>query len=557
MSDLSQLDLPPAVVTALVSALGVLLYVFAWRAVRGMSLLARIAARLVLAAVILVPFALLILLQADRLPETASRAPERPAAQAPASPRPSTRPEPEAAAPAPGKPSPAEAERKSDELQRQQAEERARQETEREAAARQEEAAARQEAERAARDSLEKARKKSAEARDAEPKPDDAKPDIGRTRGIVQPPGGSGGEQSSPTAIPPPPPVAEVKNADYEVVPVYFGTDRAVEADPKRLKYNWERGRQLSIGRALVSVPSAHKVPMVERPWVVRIPYFQYKVYEETEDPKKHFTMREVKALSKDDFLAAVRERLAASARFKDHALIFVHGYNTGFDNAVFRTAQIAYDLKFDGAPFLYSWPSGGQVASYTYDRESAGQSEPHLRQFLEMVVKETGAKSVSVIAHSMGNQPLLQVLKELKLQAPAGVSINQVISAAPDVDRDNFENIARAIQGFAKGVTLYAASNDRALLVSRRFHGGVPRAGDVPEQGPLLIPGMDTIDVSAASTDGLGINHSGYAENNALLNDIGLLIQTGERPPNLRVPILESVKTAKGEYWRYPGAPK
>lgn len=340
-------------------------------------------------------------------------------------------------------------------------------------------------------------------------------------------------------------------------MPVYFGTDRAVEADPKRLKYNWERGRQLSIGRALVSVPSAHKVPMVERPWVVRIPYFQYKVYEETEDPKKHFTMREVKALSKDDFLAAVRERLAASARFKDHALIFVHGYNTGFDNAVFRTAQIAYDLKFDGAPFLYSWPSGGQVASYTYDRESAGQSEPHLRQFLEMVVKETGAKSVSVIAHSMGNQPLLQVLKELKLQAPAGVSINQVISAAPDVDRDNFENIARAIQGFAKGVTLYAASNDRALLVSRRFHGGVPRAGDVPEQGPLLIPGMDTIDVSAASTDGLGINHSGYAENNALLNDIGLLIQTGERPPNLRVPILESVKTAKGEYWRYPGAPK
>ncbi len=337
------------------------------------------------------------------------------------------------------------------------------------------------------------------------------------------------------------------------MVPVFFGTDRAVQADPKRLQFSWERGRKLSLGRALVTVPRAHQVPTVERPWLVKIPYFQVKIYEQAEDPKKHFTMQEIKALTKDEMLAAVRERLALSARFKDHALIFVHGYNTGFDNAVYRTAQIAYDLKFDGAPFLYSWPSGGAVASYTYDRESAGQSEPHLRQFLEMVVKETGAKSVSVIAHSMGNQPLLQVLKELKLQAPPGVVINQVISAAPDVDRDNFENVARTIQGFAKGVTLYAASNDRALIVSRRFHGGVPRAGDVPEQGPVVLPGVDTIDVSAASMDGLGINHSGYAENNTLLNDIALLIQTGERPPDKRVPILERVPTENGAYWRYP----
>ncbi len=37
-----------------------------------------------------------------------------------------------------------------------------------------------------------------------------------------------------------------------------------------------------------------------------------------------------------------------------------MHGYNTSFDNALYRTAQIAYDLDFDGATFLYSWPSGG-----------------------------------------------------------------------------------------------------------------------------------------------------------------------------------------------------
>ena len=67
------------------------------------------------------------------------------------------------------------------------------------------------------------------------------------------------------------------------------------------------------------------------------------------------------------------------SKNYKDHALVFVHGFNTTFDNALFRTAQIAYDLKFDGAPFVYSWPSQGQVGfqDYSYDRESTGQAEP------------------------------------------------------------------------------------------------------------------------------------------------------------------------------------
>ena len=189
--------------------------------------------------------------------------------------------------------------------------------------------------------------------------------------------------------------------------------------------------------------------------------------------------MQEIKKLSKEDFLRLVRERLGGSQRYKDHAIVFVHGYNTSFDHAVYRTAQISYDLKFDGAAFVYSWPSGGAVASYTYDRESAEASEPYLRQFLEMVVKETGAKSISVIAHSMGNQPLLDVLKDMKSAAPAGVVISQVILAAPDVDADNFVNLAHRIEGFAKGMTLYAASNDRALIISRNFWQN-PRAGDV-----------------------------------------------------------------------------
>ena len=356
-------------------------------------------------------------------------------------------------------------------------------------------------------------------------------------------------------AAPSAPPVAAAGKAeeqkDWDVVPVFYGTDRAVEPNAQRLMFGSDRGRRLQLGQAFVTVPKGHQVPQVERPWAVKIPYFDVTLYEQKEDPKQHFTIKEIKALTKEQLLALVKARLKPSQRFKDHAIVFVHGYNTSFDNAIYRTAQIAYDLEFDGAAFLYSWPSGGGVASYTYDRESAQASEPYLRQFLEMVVKETGAKSVSIIAHSMGNQPVMDVLRDMKSSAPPGVTISQVILAAPDVDADNFTNLAQAIKGFAKGVTLYASSNDRALLVSRNFWGNY-RAGDVPTGGPLVLPGIDTIDVTDASTDAFAINHSGYAQNNKLLQDIGKLVLNGLRPPDLRLPNLKKVATDKGDYWRY-----
>ena len=369
--------------------------------------------------------------------------------------------------------------------------------------------------------------------------------------------------EEEPTAgAPPPVPPAAGGEAppkdEWDVVPVYFGTDRARDdANTKRLNYGSLRGRRLELGMALVTVPKVHTVPQIERPWALQIPFTNVTIYEEAEDPKSHFTMKEIKTLSEAELLALVKERLAASQRFKDHAVVFIHGYNTSFDFAIYRTAQVAYDLKFDGAAFAYSWPSGGGLASYTYDRESSGQAEPYLKEFMKLVVAKSGAKSVSIIAHSMGNQPTLQVLRDLKRDSDtAGIKISQIILAAPDVDRDNFENIAKEIRGLASGVTLYAAANDRALRVSRNFYGGIPRAGDVPDGGPLVLEGVDTIDVTGASMDSLGLNHSGYAENNALLDDIARLIETGTRPPNVRTPSLEPITGGAGTYWRYLKAP-
>jgi len=353
---------------------------------------------------------------------------------------------------------------------------------------------------------------------------------------------------------PPEPPRPEEAQPAWQLVPVFFGTDRAPDGRAKRLGYTFERARRLELGRALITVPRAHTVPQIERPWVLQVPYFQYKVYEEAEDPTKHFIIREIARLSREEVLQLVRERLVQSKEFRDHALVFIHGFNTSFDNALYRTAQLAYDLKFDGVPFAYSWPSKGAlgVQDYNYDRESAGQSEPHLKSFLEMVVNESGAKHVSIIAHSMGNQALFPALRDIRRALPQGVALDQLVLAAPDIDRDNFEFLARQIEGVSRGVTLYAASNDRAMEASRRYAGGVPRAGDVPATGPVVVPGIDTIDVTATSTAMLALNHSGFAEKTELLNDLKLLILTGQRPPDKRMPDLERVGTERGEYWRY-----
>ncbi len=342
-------------------------------------------------------------------------------------------------------------------------------------------------------------------------------------------------------------------NADWDIVPVFYGTDRARESDAGRITYGTERARRLELGRALVTVPAAHRVPTIERPFALRIPYFQLVLYEQAEDAKKHFTIKGLEILPRDQMLTLVRARIVAARAYKDQALVFIHGFNSSFDNALYRTAQLAYDLQFDGAAFLYSWPAGAGVIGYARDRESATQAEPYLKEFLELVVRETGARSVSVIAHSLGNLPLLNVLRDLGPSLPPAVRLNELILAAPDVDRDVFANLVSAIRPYGRGITLYCSANDRAMVASRQVAGGVPRAGDVPADGPVIVPGVDTIDVTETSTDLLALNHSLYAERGALLNDIGLLLQTGERPPDNRIPILQRVRTLRGDFWRYP----
>jgi esterase/lipase superfamily enzyme len=342
------------------------------------------------------------------------------------------------------------------------------------------------------------------------------------------------------------------------LVPVFFGTDRKRADLRSRIDFGPERASELQLGRAVVTVPRTpnRKVGEISRPSRWERLFFGVPA---EGIPSKHFTILPggVRVFADaQEFMAAVKEHMEEAGEFSDHAFIFVHGYRTTFEDALYRVAQISYDMAGgDGRPFgtafLYSWPSGGKLRDYVYDTESAQFSVEHLREYVDLVLQKSGAKHVHMIAHSMGNRPLMAALDAIAKSKKRPTTINQIILAAPDLDAAQFQKIAQRIVPIAKGVTLYASANDLAMKAAREAYRGTVRAGDVAKDGPVLVKGVDTIDISAISTDIIALGHAEYAERRELLNDIALLFRKGERPPHRRTPMYKMIRAARGVFWR------
>lgn len=401
----------------------------------------------------------------------------------------------------------------------------------------------------------------------------------GRSIGSAQPP-------SAPrpsAAAPPPPPVAQpapeaaapppaARSAGAQakpnacadantctIVDVYFGTDRKAVDGPERKGFGSDRAYALTLGRAFVTVPKVRPTGSIPLPstwdrYVRGVPV--------AGDPARHFTIpRDGVEIYADEaaFLAAAKKHIANAGDFKDHAFIFVHGFYVSFDDALYRTAQISYDLAPDGRPFgtafMYSWPSLGDPRAYLYDGDSARGAATHLQSFIRTVVDKTGVANVHIIAHSMGNVALIDALKQLATE-PTKAKINQVILAAPDYDKQLFESTAAGVSRLAKGVTLYASQRDYALRLSRNAYSGAPRAGEsVVPPGPAIVPGIYTVDISAISSAAFW-GHDIYADSPELLSDIRTIFTKQNHPPSDRSNRFQLLSKGALQYWRYADRP-
>jgi esterase/lipase superfamily enzyme len=244
-------------------------------------------------------------------------------------------------------------------------------------------------------------------------------------------------------------------------------------------------------------------------------------------DPKRHVVLLRVEPLVKDAFVARVGDAVEASPQHD--ALLFIHGYNVSFEDAARRTAQISYDLGFSGVPLLYSWPSEGTVLRYTVDENNVRWTLPHFTDFLTLTLTACRARVVHVIAHSMGNRCLTEMLRTFDAGAlgPGAAALGQIVFAAPDIDAETFVDLARQFRRQAARFTLYASSVDRALLASKQVNG-YPRAGDAGP-GLVIADGVDTIDATLVDTNLMG--HSYIGENDSILGDVFDLLKDGRAP--------------------------
>jgi esterase/lipase superfamily enzyme len=329
--------------------------------------------------------------------------------------------------------------------------------------------------------------------------------------------------------------------AGFATMRVFYATDRAAALDfadtPVAERYGTARGK-LEYGVAEVSIPREHRPGLLESPSILRLEF--------REDPARHVVLMTVQRRARALFFQELSERVARSEG--GNAFLFVHGYNVAFSDAARRTAQMSYDLAFDGAAVFYSWPSQASLPGYTVDESNIEWSTPHIKAFLVDFAEKSEARNLYLIAHSMGNRGLTRALQSLVLERPdLRGRFREIILAAPDIDAEVFRrDLAPALRQAGQRVTLYASSTDLALQASKKVHG-YARAGDSGE-GLLVMPGVETID--ATGVDQSALAHSYFVESKPVIRDILDLMRHGL--PAGRREGLVGDRHPRGAFWRF-----
>jgi esterase/lipase superfamily enzyme len=297
-------------------------------------------------------------------------------------------------------------------------------------------------------------------------------------------------------------------------VPIFYATDRRRLADQPNEFYGSERaddfgGEVLQFGRCIVTIPPRHHTGEIEQPSLWRL--------EISENPNQHVVLLDVQPVPANEWLASLQQNVASSA--SKSALVFVHGFSVTFAAAARRTAQMKFDLDFDGAAVVYTWPA---PKNYPECENNVDWTRPHLIRFLTEYMQQSGARRIHLVAHSMGTRILTTALAELaSASTDQSPRYNQIILAAPDIDAAVFKRqIAPRIADRAERISVYSSSKDIALVASKKVHKYV-RLGEGGANITVLpeFPRFEVLDASAINESLLG--HSYYGDSPTILGDI------------------------------------
>ncbi len=318
----------------------------------------------------------------------------------------------------------------------------------------------------------------------------------GRTQGVLVPSG-----QTLP--------------AGTAVVEMLVSTTRSDVNSTAGEMFSGERSLVSNYADITVSIPpdSARTVGDVQ--WPSKLPA----------DPAKEFATIKADRIDAKEALSRLHKRIAKTPHRS--VLVFVHGYNTRFEDAVYRLAQIVHDSRAPTLPVLFTWPSRGNVLGYVYDRESANYSRDALENLLRFLAKDPAVGEITLLAHSMGNWVALEALRQMSIRDRRIVpKLKHVMLAAPDVDVDVFRKQIREIGNNRPPFTLIVSQDDKALSISRRVSGNTLRLGAVdpsaePYKTEFAKEKLAVIDLTDQKSDD-PLNHGKFAESPLVVRMIG-----------------------------------
>lgn len=357
-----------------------------------------------------------------------------------------------------------------------------------------------------------------------------------------------------PPAPPPAPPAAEaprMRSMSSDVpcppefsgtcYPVWFGTNRKpLSAGGPDKGFGPEFDDRIHFGKRFVRIPTSHRAGELGSPLWKRL----------LSGVDDRITLEPATEMAEDVFARDVRSFLAGLDPADRNVLVYIHGFNTSFDDAALRAAQLGFDLRVPGITAFYSWPSRGSVSAYLSDVSAIEASEEHIAEFLVRVTALADRGKVHIIAHSMGNRGLLRAMYRATTQAAlrTGTRFGQIFLAAPDVDANLFRQLASVYPQVAERTTLYVADQDKAIAAVEWAAEGL-RAGGAPPV--LVLPGIDTVRVRGAGLFQLG--HSYVAEELDVLRDMRAQLYWHEPPQQRRArygwPVPDDTPGARGAW--------
>ncbi len=261
---------------------------------------------------------------------------------------------------------------------------------------------------------------------------------------------------------------------DAKIATVYAATTRA-RAEPDRNVYTNAFAYTLNYGEFKISIPPGHQPGNIE--WPTGAP-----------DPAVNFATVQQSVLDRQSFAQRMATGDGAVNRAGANVFVFVHGFNTNFQEALYRLAQLKGDANVDAVPVLFSWPSEAKLVGYLADKDAVVYSRDHLVALLTMLARDRKFGNITVVAHSMGAWLTVEALRQLRLSGDnAVVSRLNVTLAAPDIDVDVFRQQMEVVGKLSPPMVILVSRDDLALAFSSRLADHRKRVGALNIDDPRV----------------------------------------------------------------------